>query len=99
MFIIIIIIIFIFIIIFIIVIIIVVIIIIIMIGTSAISSLSRVLSAFHSAKKMVVVVVVTLVDLKKGKKVFLELEFASGNSGPRINLHDRETRECPRVVN
>lgn len=88
---------FIFIIIFII--IIVVIIIIIMIGTSAISSLSRVLSAFHSAKKMVVVVVVTLVDLKKGKKVFLELEFASGNSGPRINLHDRETRECPRVVN
>lgn len=88
---------FIFIIIFIIVI--VVIIIIIMIGTSAISSLSRVLSAFHSAKKMVVVVVVTLVDLKKGKKVFLELEFASGNSGPRINLHDRETRECPRVVN
>lgn len=72
------------------------IIIIIMIGTSAISSLSRVLSAFHSAKKMVVV---TLVDLKKGKKVFLELEFASGNSGPRINLHDRETRECPRVVN
>lgn len=97
MFIIIIIIIFIFIIIFII--IIVVIIIIIMIGTSAISSLSRVLSAFHSAKKMVVVVVVTLVDLKKGKKVFLELEFASGNSGPRINLHDRETRECPRVVN
>lgn len=99
MFIIIIIIIFIFIIIFIIVIIIVIIIIIIMIGTSAISSLSRVLSAFHSAKKMVVVVVVTLVDLKKGKKVFLELEFASGNSGPRINLHDRETRECPRVVN
>lgn len=88
---------FIFIIIFII--IIVVIIIIIMIGTSAISSLSRVLSAFHSAKKMMVVVVVTLVDLKKGKKVFLELEFASGNSGPRINLHDRETRECPRVVN
>lgn len=87
---------FIFIIIFIIVI--VVIIIIIMIGTSAISSLSRVLSAFHSAKKMVVVVVVTLVDLKKGKKVFLE-KFASGNSGPRINLHDRETRECPRVVN
>lgn len=87
---------FIFIIIFII--IIVVIIIIIMIGTSAISSLSRVLSAFHSAKKMMVVVV-TLVDLKKGKKVFLELEFASGNSGPRINLHDRETRECPRVVN
>lgn len=99
MFIIIIIIIFIFIIIFIIVIIIVIIIIIIMIGTSAISSLSRVLSAFHSAKKMMVVVVVTLVDLKKGKKVFLELEFASGNSGPRINLHDRETRECPRVVN
>lgn len=97
MFIIIIIIIFIFIIIFII--IIVVIIIIIMIGTSAISSLSRVLSAFHSAKKMMMVVVVTLVDLKKGKKVFLELEFASGNSGPRINLHDRETRECPRVVN
>lgn len=98
MFIIIIIIIFIFIIIFIIVVIFIIII--IMIGTSAISSLSRVLSAFHSAKKMVVVVVVvTLVDLKKGKKVFLELEFASGNSGPRINLHDRETRECPRVVN
>lgn len=97
MFIIIIIIIFIFIIIFIIVVIFIIII--IMIGTSAISSLSRVLSAFHSAKKMVVVVVVTLVDLKKGKNVFLELEFASGNSGPRINLHDRETRECPRVVN
>lgn len=92
MFIIIIIIIFIFSIIFIIVIVVIFIIIIIMIGTSAISSLSRVLSAFHSAKKMVVVVV----DLKK---VFLELEFASGNSGPRINLHDRETRECPRVVN
>lgn len=90
MFIIIIIIIFIFSIIFIIVIVVIFIIIIIMIGTSAISSLSRVLSAFHSAKKMVVV------DLKK---VFLELEFASGNSGPRINLHDRETRECPRVVN
>lgn len=99
MFIIIIIIIIIFIFIIIFIIIIVVIIIIIMIGTSAISSLSRVLSAFHSAKKMVMVVVVTLVDLKKGKKVFLELEFASGNSGPRINLHDRETRECPRVVN
>lgn len=96
MFIIIIIIIFIFIIIFIIVVIFIIII--IMIGTSAISSLSRVLSAFHSAKK-IVVVVMTLVDLKKGKKVFLELEFASGNSGPRINLHDRETRECPRVVN
>lgn len=95
MFIIIIIIIFIFIIIFIIVVIFIIII--IMIGTSAISSLSRVLSAFHSAKKMMVVVV-TLVDLKKGKKVFLE-KFASGNSGPRINLHDRETRECPRVVN
>lgn len=96
MFIIIIIIIFIFII--VIIIVVIFIIIIIMIGTSAISSLSRVLSAFHSAKKMVVVVM-TLVDLKKGKRVFLELEFASGNSGPRINLHDRETRECPRVVN